>query len=202
VTIIGSDAAALYGPSIKTFSRVWFLCGSHALFVVDRIICNTPLCTRWHWLFNNRDGNLELKLVPPDRLVARRGRAGLKIFHIGAAKLSPTPQYAYVHDAYHPEPNQLGEGRPGSGHLVTWRETKPVQERTAIHAFAMDSYGVVAGWHMHSESEGPVLESPDKKVRWQLGIQPGGTTMTLNELGTRRQWAVQNEAGKWSLAKI
>ena len=201
VSVIGSDAAALYGSSIKTFSRFWFLCGAHALFVVDHIVCRTPMRTRWHWLLNNRDGFLELKPVPPDRLVARRGRAGLKLFHLGQARITG-PQHAFVHDAYHPEPGQLGEGGSGSGKLCTWQEVEPALERIAIHAMAMDSYGRVAGWHMREEEAGPVLESPDKKVRWQLAIQPGGATMTLNEMGMHRQWTVQNEAEKWSLAKI
>src|SRR5690606_7794742 len=36
VTVIGSEAGNLYGAPIKEFTRFWFLCGAHALFVVDR----------------------------------------------------------------------------------------------------------------------------------------------------------------------
>src|SRR5690606_20662475 len=106
VTAIASDAAALYGKPIAEFTRFWFLCGTHALFIVDRIVADRPVKTSWSWLLNNRDDQLDLKLVRPDRLVARRGHAGMKLFHLGGGTLQE-PLHAYVHDAYHPRTNQL-----------------------------------------------------------------------------------------------
>lgn len=39
--------------------------------------------------------------------------------------------YAHIHDAYHPLPDQLGEGRPGSGLLMSWTESEATLARTA-----------------------------------------------------------------------
>lgn len=126
----------------------------------------------------------------------------MKLFHLGAGKPA-TPAYAFVHDAYHPLPAGQGEGRPGSGILLTWSEPSAAarQKRTVVHAIAMDAYGQVAGWHLREDGGDPILESPDKKVRWQLTLQPDGAGMTICETGTQRRWTVENEAGEWRLAE-
>ncbi len=201
LTVIGSDAAALYGAPIRQFARFWFLCGTHALFVVDRIASDDPVRTIWNWMFNNRDGNLELKPVPPDRIVARRGAAGMKLFHLGGGQ-PVKMQNAIIHDRYHPEPGQRGEGRPGSGLGYSWKEQEPVRERTVVHAIAVDSYGRVAGWHLREDAEGPMLESPDKRVRWQLSVCPDATAMQIREQGADRTWRVQAANGHWTLDKV
>ncbi len=201
LTVVGSDAAALYGAPIRQFARFWFLCGTHALFIVDRIVSDEPVRTIWNWMFNNRDNNLELKPVPPDRIVARRGAAGMTCFHLGGGQPGKT-QNAIIHDRYHPEPGQRGEGRPGSGLGYSWKEKEPVRERTVVHAIAVDSYGRVAGWHLREDAEGPMLESPDKRVRWQLSVCPDATAMQIREQGADRTWRVQAANGHWTLDKV
>jgi hypothetical protein len=200
VTVVGSEAAALYGAPIERFARFWILCGSHALFVVDHIVSARPVQVAWHWLLNNRDGLLEHKVIHPDRAVARRPGAGLKLFHLGAG-LPGTPEYAYVHDAYDPLPAATGEGRPGSGMLLTWREPAKAAQtrRTAVHAIAMDGYGVVAGWHLREDPEGPVLESPDKDRSWQLVLNGEGEGMEIRELATGRAWSALPGDRDWTL---
>lgn len=192
VTVIGSEAGALYGNPVLEFSRFWILCGSRALFVVDRIVSETPLKTRWHWLLNNRDGHLNLKIVRPDRLVARRGSAGMKFFHLAGGTLAG-PAYAHVHDAYSPDPNQNGEGKSGSGTLLTWSENQPATTRTAVHAIALDGYGTIAGWHLKEVDGLPVLESPGATERWRLDSHPDLQYIRLSETVSGRQWSVENE---------
>ena len=63
VSVVASEAAELYGDPITQFTRFWFLCGSSALFIVDRIVSDRPVRTSWNWLLNNRDEQLNLKLV-------------------------------------------------------------------------------------------------------------------------------------------
>ncbi len=200
VTVIASEAAALYGPAIRQFTRFWILCGPHALFVVDRIVSTKPVRTQWHWLLNNRDGALELKTLP-DRLVARRGSAGLKLFHLGQGSALVHPQHAFVHDAYHPQPGGLGEGVSDTGRLVGWRESRPATERTVVHALAVDGYGPVAGWHLKQAEDGsPILESPDASVRWCLSVAPDATTLTVRELVSARAYTASSDpTGAWSL---
>lgn len=189
VSVIGSEAAALYGKPIETFSRYWILCGSHALFIVDRIVASRPVATRWHWLLNNRDGELDLKIVPPDRIVARRGNGSMKFFHLGNGKLG-TPEHAYVHDAYHPYPQGTGEGRPGSGELLTWQEREAVTERTAVHAIALDSYGPIGSWHLKDEDGKRVLESPGATERCWIDVAPDADTIQIGESVSGRAWRI------------
>src|SRR5690606_17159584 len=131
---------------IDTFMRFFVLCGEHALFIIDHIVSSRPVRTTWNWLLNNRDGTLDAKPVPPDRLVVRRGDAGLKLFHLGDGQFRG-PVYAHVHDAYHPQPDQISEGRPGSGMLYRWQEQTAKTTRTVVHAIPIDHYGAIAGWH-------------------------------------------------------
>lgn len=195
VTIIGSEAAALYGAPITEFARFWFLCGPHALFVVDRVTAETPVFVRWHWLLNNRDDGLDLKLVPPDRLVARRGDAGLKIFHTAGGRLEGM-RYAFVHDAYHPLPNQHGEGRSGSGRLLTWRSADSATAFTAVHALAMDDYGSAAGWHFRNREGEMALEAPGATQCWTL--KADDSELRLCETGSGRLWTTTHRPdGSW-----
>lgn len=189
VHVIGSDAAALYGSPITEFSRYWILCGSHVLFVVDKIRSTKPVRTGWHWLLNNRDHALELKVIPPDRIVARRGNAGMKLFHLANADWQP-PQHALVHDAYHPQPGGIGEGTPGSGTLLTWQENTPTHERIAVHAIALDGYGPIAGWHLRNDDGAPVLESPDASERWRLDLAAEPFGITVSETNSHRAWTL------------
>ncbi len=174
VRVSASEVSAVYGPTIERFARFWVLCGSHAIFIVDHIVATRPVRTTWHWLLNNRDGELDLKLLPPDRLVARRGNAGMKLFHLGGGTLSG-PIHAFVHDAYHPLPSQLGEGRSGSGQIVEWQEARAATERLVVHAVALDSLGAVAGWHLYTRDDGVTLEGPDvpaaTRETWTLRIE-------------------------------
>ncbi len=169
VSAIGSAAAALYGPTIQRFDRYWFLCGSHVVFIVDHIEAARPVKTTWHWLLNNRDDTLELKIIQPDRIVARRPRAGMKLFHLGDGKLK-TPQSAFVHDAYSPAPASPSEGKSGSGILVSWQQKKASTTTTAVHAIAVDTYGEVAVWHLKQIDNGLHLSNASSGEDWQMQI--------------------------------
>ncbi|MDF3130435.1 heparinase II/III family protein [Kiritimatiellaeota bacterium B1221] len=171
VRIVQSDAAVAYGDPIRTFLRSWILCGSHVLFVVDHVVADEPVKAQWHWLFNNRDGALEMKPVPPDRLVARRNGVGCKMFHLGGANVSG-PAYSFMHDAYHPLPGQLGEGGSGSAWKMQWAEQEARCEREMIHAVCFDEYGKTAGWHLR-EQDGvdAILESPGATESWALVLK-------------------------------
>jgi len=199
VKVIGSDAAGLYGAPMTAFLRFWLLMGEHALFVVDHITSERPVHTTWNWLFNNRDGQLDLKIVPPDRLVARRGDAGMKLFHLAGGVLQG-PVYAHVHDAYHPLPNQLSEGKPGSGMLMRWSERNAQTSRTVVHAIAVDDYGSVAGWHLRHGDGAVGLEAPGATAHWSLAVDESPLALTITEKVSGIIYRVAEVAGKWALA--
>lgn len=201
VTAIASEVSALYGAPLSEFTRFWFLCGPHALFVVDRIVSDRPVKTSWSWLLNNRDDQLDLKLIRPDRLVARRGHAGMKLFHLGGGTLLE-PLHAYVHDAYHPRPRRLGEGLPGSGALVRFTETAAAAERTVVHAIAMDDPGAVSGWHLKSGEGFAALESPGAERVWKLEYAADASRFTLAGSASAARYVISSDAsGAWTLAR-
>jgi hypothetical protein len=200
VTVIVSEAGAAYGSPVSEFKRFWVLCGGQALFVVDHVRAERPVRTHWSWLLNNRDDALDLKIVRPDRLVARRGAAGMKLFHLGGGVLEG-PRYSYVHDAYHPLPARHGEGRSGSGLLVRWRAAQPQQESLTVHAICLDDPGSVAGWHLHLPDDGStLLESPGGGVRWKLSVDDNGSALSVSEVNSGQGVRAASDVdGRWQL---
>lgn len=202
VRAMGSDIGGVYEDSIRSFRRFWFLCGSHVLFVVDHIESPKPLKTTWNWMLNNRDNALQLKILQPDRIIARRGEAGMKLIHVGGNEVKG-PTYAQVHDAYHPLPNLQSDGAAGSGLLINWSESTPQSERTVVHAICMDHYGTVADWHFEQADKlTAVFEGPDGTERWVMIQDDCGLKFTLKESISGRSYAV-NQFGEatWALAK-
>lgn len=197
VSVVVSEAAAAYGPDVSEFTRVWLLAGSNALFVVDFIVTPKPMRTTWHWMFNNRDGELELRHVPPDRLVARRGNVGLKIFHVGPGRLANTAQ-GFVHDAYHPRHGQLGEGASGSGTVVNFTEPASATERCAVHAFVFTDTGLVTNWHLKTADNGINLADPQQS--WTLRPETAQRRLSLQGPAGRTWTVARDAAGRWTLA--
>lgn len=201
VTIIGSEAAPLYGAPVQTFRRFWILCGSHALFIVDRVEFGSPGRTTWHWLLNNRDGLLDLQFHRPDALVARRGEAGLKLRHFGGGQMSG-PVFAHVHDLYHPRPAQNGEGRPGSGMLMRWTESDATTTRTVVHGLCFDSAARIGEWTIRQEDDAFLVESPDQLEKWTLSCAPDATEIQVRESVSGSESVRVVEAdGPWSLLR-
>lgn len=190
VTAIGSEAHELYGMPIREYSRFWLLAGSHILFVIDRIRSSKPVLPVWNWLANNRDGCTGVEAASTDQLLISRKEAGLKVVHLGDARLHG-PVYAYVHDAYHTEPNQLGEGKPGSGLLYRWIAGGSLDFCLTVHAFAFDEVRKIHSWD---------LNKSDGKYQWS-NLQE---TWTLNVKAERPlSLEIANQKQKqWTLKEI
>jgi len=200
VSVLGSEAAALYGAPLQRFTRLWVLCGANALFVVDQIEADVPVRTTWHWLLNNRDGQLDLTLQRPGGFVARRGDAGLKLVHLAGGQMSG-PIYAHVHDAYHPLPAQLGEGRPGSGLLLRMTEPGAAHSRTAIHALCFDDPAAILDWSVAAAQGATTLTSPDRGQEWSLRAEADGTALTLRETVSNESYLLsRTPTGDWTMA--
>lgn len=200
VSVIGSEAAPLYGEPLRSFARLWVLCGSHALFIVDRIESDEPVRTTWHWLLNNRDSLLDLQFARPDGLIARRGDAGLKLRHFGGGQMGG-PHYAHVHDAYHPKPAQRGEGLSGSGLIARWTESAPSTARTVVHALCFDSASAILGWNATREGDTYLITGTDRGQRWMLRTEAGGVSVHIEESVSGKAFAITRDpAGTWSLA--
>ncbi len=198
VTAIGSEAGALYGPPVEQFARFWIQCGPHVLFVIDRIRAARPVTTVWNWLLNHRDADSRIEAADPHTIVVRRRQAGLKLFHLAGAVLHG-PIYAYVHDAYHPDPDQLGEGRPGSGWLYRWIERAAQEFRMAVHAFALDDAGLVDGWQASCGDGDYTIARGD--AGWTLTVESAAPlSLSVRADATGQVWRLVERDEIWKLS--
>jgi hypothetical protein len=198
-TAVVSEAATLYGPPIEQFTRVWIQAGPHALFVVDRIRASQPVRTVWNWLLNNRDAASEFDVRDDRTLTMRRGLAGLTLAHMSDGRLNG-PVYAVIHDAYHPEPNQQGEGRSGSGMIYRWIEPEPRAGRLVVHAVAVDDYGLIDGWS--AVRDGAVYRLVCNNQRWELTVPEEGTfDLVLHGEHVGLTWHLLEKSGKFQFLK-
>lgn len=198
ISVIGSEVSIAYGKPISYFSRLWIMAGCHTLFVVDHIEAERPVTTIWNWLVNNRDEKAEV--VPEGTsLKVRRERAGLRLFHVGEAVLAH-PVYGYVHDAYHVEPNQPGEGKPGSGLVYRFTEKERKSSRTVIHAIALDNSAFLDSWEL--KSEGFRHTMTNGKHTWSLTLHDGMADRLTMESGHGHRWDVIKKNDLYSLHPI
>ena len=158
---IGSEAGALYGHPITSFSRFWFFLDPHVLFVVDRIVASGPVTTVWNWLLNNRDEAALVNVAAQHHISLQRNGVGLSIFHGDDSQLTG-PVYGYVHDAYHPEPNRPGEGKPGSGLLYRWTEKQAQKSRCTVHAFVFDQTEQMDQWEFEKIDTSYILRKKNE----------------------------------------
>lgn len=193
VSVVGAEVAGLYGKPVEEFSRFWIQAGSHVLFVIDRIRSSQPVTTIWNWLLNNRDGETQVFTPQPNQITMYRSTAGVKIFHAGEGNMSG-PVYGYVHDAYHPEPNQSGEGKPGSGLLYRFTEKQPDTSRIMVHAFAFDEYGALSKWQFYSHSN--IYQLSNGKESWQIQLGTGSALqVTITDKQQKKCQLQEEEQG-------
>ncbi|HEY3329082.1 MAG TPA: heparinase II/III family protein [Capsulimonadaceae bacterium] len=180
LSAVVSEGAPLYGPPIRSFTRTWLLCGENALFIIDKIEADVPITTTWNWLFNNRDGQLDIDYQSQPRLIARRGDAGL-LMSTSCAAVRSGPIYGYVHDCYHPLPGQLGEGAPGSGILMRWTELEPARSRMVVHSLCFDSRAAISAWKVVSDSGKHSILGPGSKECWTVSFDNDKNSVECSE---------------------
>lgn len=160
VSVIANDAADLYGAPIREFSRYAILCGSEAVFVVDKIRSDVPVKTTWNWLLDNTDGALDFKVTQPVGIRAKRGEAVISLERTGAPANLSGPSYALVHDAYHTLPGQFCEGKPGSGMAFRFSDREASKESITVYTITL---GEGPCQWIISVEEGIEVTSPEGK---------------------------------------
>lgn len=213
VSVVGAEVGKTYGAPIQQFTRIWLMAGSNVLFVMDRIEASQPVTTVWNWLVNNRDGKTQVETQAnqpggdaagsPEQfrpcLTVRRNEAGMKLFHGGNGRIGH-PVYGYVHDAYHVEPNQYGEGKSGSGLLYRWTETAPALNRTMVHAIALDDAFRLDQWQLLTDDRTFTLTNGQQEWTLQIRDETVGHLSLLSSHG--RRWDVLNQAGQYTLNQM
>lgn len=196
VTMVGSEAANLYGGPITEFSRFWISAGSHVVFVVDRIRSEIPVRTCWNWVINNRDGLADVTIKDRE-LTVQRPLAGLKI-HQGGGAVPIGPIYGYAHDAYHPEPARTGEGKPGSGLIYRAIEPGAQTDRIAVHLLVMDELTRLEDWRLIGEKG--EYRATGCVENWSLTINLHDQEFfSLMDLTENRCWQLDQTGGNYRL---
>ncbi len=195
VSVVGAEVGKAYGQPIQEFSRFWILAGSHVLFIVDQISADYPVTTIWNWVVNNRDGHTTWQ---KDKacLTVRKNQSGMKLFHGGSGSFS-YPVYGFLHDAYHPEPNQLGEGKSGNALVFRFTEGQKLTTRTVVHAIALDEPDLLTNWNLQATENSFTLQSDTRK--WTLNIKDKNWFSMVS--GHGRRWDIVNENEKFVLKR-
>ncbi|MDR6562276.1 MULTISPECIES: heparinase II/III family protein [unclassified Arcicella] len=198
ISVIGAEVAEAYGYPIEEFSRFWILAGSNTLFIVDKIHAVAPVTTLWNWVVNNRDGQTEWQKESAC-LTIKRPQAGMKIFHGGNGDWA-YPVYGFLHDAYHPEPNQLGEGSSGESLLFRFTEKANQSRRMVVHAIALDSPDRIEKWAFEANENSYTLKSDEKQ--WTLKLDGSSEDSFSMVSGHGRTWKIQKEGEQYQLKHI
>ncbi|WP_445637870.1 Heparinase II/III-like C-terminal domain-containing protein [Nostoc sp. DSM 114161] len=196
MTVIESDAADVYGKPIQKAQRMWIVCGTNSIFLVDTIKSNQPVAVETSFLLNNREGKLQTQAISPRHLIFRRNNVAIKFVLVTAISRNYfwnqddslfldennpdtgatfSQRCGYVHEFYHPLPNQKGQGAEGSGIISTW--TTPIaSEHLLIYAIAMDSIQHIWDWKIETLNNNTImLYAPSKKGSFQLEMKQDGS---------------------------
>jgi hypothetical protein len=195
LSIYGAEVGKAYGQPIETFARFWILCGSNALFIIDRIIATQPVTTLWNWVVNNQDGQTKWDKNGTN-LTIKRQNSGMKLFHGGNGAWS-FPVHGFLHDAYHPEPNQLGEGRSGGSLLFRFTEKDSKAVRTVVHAIALDTPNKLNDWQLNINNYYYILKNATEA--WTLALDEGKAFAFSVTANDGEKWAFQKEGDVYTV---
>ncbi|WP_341228417.1 heparinase II/III family protein [uncultured Arcticibacterium sp.] len=196
VSVLGAEVGSAYGKPIKSFSRLWVLAGSHTLFIIDEVKADYPVTTVWNWVVNNKDRNTKWE-SQGNSLTVEKGNAAMRLMHGGNTNTA-FPVFGFLHDSYHTEPNQLGEGRSGDSLIFRFTENEKRKNRRVVHTIALDEPEKLGQWsfktndNVHSIGNG--LES------WRLETPDDGSLTIVS--GSGEEWKVKSVKTEYELKRI
>jgi hypothetical protein len=201
ISIIGSEVSKAYGQPIQEFSRFWILAGSHVLFIIDQISADYPVTTLWNWVVNNRDGKT-LWQKDKNCLTVQKNNSGMKLFHGGNGSFS-YPVHGFLHDAYHPEPNQLGEGSSGDSYVFRFTEKEKLTTRTVVHAIALDEPNLLINWNLEVSENEYTLKSDTRKWTLKMNEAAAAADESFSMIsGHGRTWNIEKTSEKYELKRV
>ena len=176
--IIQSDCAKAYGDEIEKAERTWLLLRDNQLMIVDRIKARVPVKTHSYFVMNNRTVSDE-RIFYGKRIVLRRSGLGMKFLpmELEGVSVRMEREWTFVHDCYHPEPNNLGQGREGSGLVYHYIPEDYAAEFAAVYVIIFDTSEEIPHWH--------AKELGNNEFYIEPGDHVGGMRLFLDEDGLR-----------------
>ncbi|MBU3113850.1 heparinase II/III domain-containing protein [Clostridium lacusfryxellense] len=177
ISVIISDAAEVYGEPIKKAERTWITAFPNILFIIDRIEASEPVKVKTHFVLNNRDGKLKTNRITNDKHEFSRNNVAMKLF-LAMSKSDGKKNecdlsfdWGYVHDCYHPQPHQLGQGAEGSAIIYNYTSREYKTNHLLVHAIAIDDTENIKDFSMKiSENNTFALESSEKQCGYSIQI--------------------------------
>ncbi|MBC8154474.1 MAG: heparinase II/III family protein [Bacteroidetes bacterium] len=201
VSLIVSEVGATYGPPIQEFTRCWIQVGEHVTLVLDRIRATQPVRTVWNWLLNNQDGQ-SIVTTTDNVLTLLRHGVGMRLWQVNdeAIPRAPLsgPVYAYLHDAYHPEPAQLGEGKSGSGLLFRFTDGSNAHTINRMHVIVADDAALMSNWQLRQDPEGITVAKGGTAVAVH---QPDADTLSFRLLVDSAGYSIMETESGFTLKK-
>ena len=176
--IIQSDCAKAYGDEIEKAERTWLLLRENQMMIVDRIKARVPVKTHSYFVMNNRTVSDERNFYGK-RIVLRRNGLGMKFLpmELDGINVRMEREWTFVHDCYHPEPNNLGQGREGSGLVYHYIPEDYAAEFAAVYVIIFDTSEEIPHWH--------AKELGNNEFYIEPGDHVGGMRLFLDEDGLR-----------------
>ncbi len=136
--IIISDASGLYEAPVERAVRIWIVRVPDMVVVCDYVQAGEPVELITRLVANNRDNQLAMERIGDDFLTLTRKDSTLKVRQVLAQAdgktdpLSLSFDWSFLHDYYHPLPNQEGQGKEGSALVYVWTGEKAAKEHKRI----------------------------------------------------------------------
>jgi hypothetical protein len=135
-------------------------------------------------------------------LTVQKNKAGMKLFHGGNGSFS-FPVHGFLHDAYHPEPNQLGEGSSGDSFVFRFTEKEKLATRTVVHAIALDEPNALINWNLEVSENEYTLKNDTRKWTLKMNNAAAVADESFSMVsGHGRTWNIDKIGEKYELKRV
>jgi len=182
VHIIRAAMAGLYGKLLLKAERTWVMAMPHTMFIMDRILADSPIKVHSDFEFNNGDHRLTTKVAAETKLVLRRNAAGMKFFQVCAlsggtdngSKLGI--QIGPRNDLGHPYRSFSAEDRPPlevTASRIRYASSQYRIDYVIVYAASMDGTDEIRDWH--------IIPITDRHFHVEPPAKSGGYSLELAE---------------------
>lgn len=139
--IIISDATGLYEKPVARVVRIWVVRVPDIVAVADYVLAEAPVELITRLVANNRDNRLQMERRDAHLLTLKRRDSILEVYQAQsmADGEEEEPDFSYewsfLHNYYHPLPNQAGQGKEGSASVYVWTSSRKAKEHRRIQVY-------------------------------------------------------------------